>query len=316
NNPNNNPEPTEEQPRYHFRNRRLINYSDDQYERGEPTRFNTFSVSLLLHLISTFCITTVWASSNLSSQYNVHCIEGGVQLTVLDVAPYELCADQYCVEFGNPSKQETVIFPPQATDDCSMVYHYLGVRQDKPAEALRRRQLAEIIAIVTLLIPLTRGCQTVDLSEHYSTISHSEGRHKIPSTAIVELTPNLPIQWKSFSLTLTSLALPPTPLFNTYFISDAIRTAIWKREYHVALRCPDINSARRFDCPAVDNCVCTPAENHVNCRCSEFSITGGFNNTRNQLPVVFPALTFLPHPIVESSGKGFLNGYCRNCHHV
>ncbi|KAK5980748.1 hypothetical protein GCK32_020783 [Trichostrongylus colubriformis] len=35
------------------------------------------------------------------------------RVNTFSATPYELCADHYCVEFGNPSNQETVIFPPQ-----------------------------------------------------------------------------------------------------------------------------------------------------------------------------------------------------------
>ncbi|KAK6031840.1 hypothetical protein OSTOST_01995 [Ostertagia ostertagi] len=86
------------------------------------------------------------------------------------------------------------------------------------------------------------------------------------STTVVRLTPNLPTQCKSFRMTLTSLAFPPTPLLSTYFISDPRRTAL-----------------------------CTSAETHVNCRCTDFSISDWFYNIRNQLPVVFPAITLSPH---------------------
>ncbi|KAK6062179.1 hypothetical protein COOONC_00151 [Cooperia oncophora] len=100
---------------------------------------------------------------------------------------------------------------------------------------------------------------------------------------------------KTFRLTLTSLALPPIPLFNTHFISDSPRTAVWKRDHHPALRCPNFISAEQFNCEVFDECTCVPAELHVNCRYTSFSIADWFNNTRNHLPVVFPALSFFPH---------------------
>ncbi|KAK6033317.1 hypothetical protein OSTOST_00454, partial [Ostertagia ostertagi] len=139
----------------------------------------------------------------------------------------------------------------------------------------RNRNLAEIIAILVVLIAPSKGCQAF--------------------TTIVGLTPNLPTQWRSFRMTLTSLAFPPTPLLNTYFISDSRRTALWKRENHIALRCPDRASAQLLNCTLFDDCRCTSAETHVNCRCTDFSISDWFNSTRNQLPVVFPAITFSPH---------------------
>uniref|UniRef100_A0A0N4WGT1 Phlebovirus_G2 domain-containing protein n=1 Tax=Haemonchus placei TaxID=6290 RepID=A0A0N4WGT1_HAEPC len=124
-------------------------------------------------------------------------------------------------------------------------------------------------------------------------------------TAMIELAPNRPIQWKSFSLALNSLGLPRTSFFNSYFISDAIRTAIRRKDIRVPLRRPDFKSASLMDCPIVDNCRCSPAEIHVNRRCSEFSITNWINKTRNQLPVIYRALNFIPQRASKVQARVF-----------
>ncbi|VDM85136.1 unnamed protein product, partial [Strongylus vulgaris] len=43
--------------------------------------------------------------------------------------------------------------------------------------------------------------------------------------------PSVPVLWKSFSFTLSSITIPPTPVLHKPFISDENQTAIWNTQF-------------------------------------------------------------------------------------
>ncbi|KHJ87947.1 hypothetical protein OESDEN_12267 [Oesophagostomum dentatum] len=104
--------------------------------------------------------------------------------------------------------------------------------------------------------------------------------------------PNVPIKWKIFTITLTSVTVPPIPLLNSAFITDGNSTALWDSHLSVPLRCPNRTAAKTLACEVVENCKCFPAENHANCKCVDTSVSPIFNDLRNRLPAVFPSVSF------------------------
>ncbi|VDP53398.1 unnamed protein product, partial [Heligmosomoides polygyrus] len=70
---------------------------------------------------------------------------------------------------------------------------------------------------------------------------------------------------------LTSVGIPPLPLLNNPFISDDVKN---------------------LQCQMFDDCTCVPAETKANCYCKNLPIGTWFKSKRNQLPVLYPSLTF------------------------
>ncbi|KIH46190.1 hypothetical protein ANCDUO_23759, partial [Ancylostoma duodenale] len=111
-------------------------------------------------------------------------------------------------------------------------------------------------------------------------------------TFLAHMLPNVPIKWKSFTFTLTSITVPPMPLLHTSFISDGNNTALWKAELKPSLRCNNETAATKLRCEVIEDCTCYPAETQANCKCRDLSISNWFNDLRHRLPVVLPAVTF------------------------
>ncbi|KAJ1357443.1 hypothetical protein KIN20_038408 [Parelaphostrongylus tenuis] len=66
---------------------------------------------------------------------------------------------------------------------------------------------------------------------------------------MIHMRPNIPVTWNSFTYTLTSITIPPTPMLNVPFISNGNQTAIWPTRTLPPLQCnielqPEISSAR------------------------------------------------------------------------
>ncbi|EPB78509.1 Tas retrotransposon peptidase A16 [Ancylostoma ceylanicum] len=108
-------------------------------------------------------------------------------------------------------------------------------------------------------------------------------------TFLAHMLPNVPIKWKSFTFTLTSITVPPMPLLHTSFISDGNNTALWKAELKPSLRCNNETAATKLRCEVIEDCTCYPAETQANCKCKDLSISNWFNDLRHRLPVVLPA---------------------------
>ncbi|VDK46162.1 unnamed protein product [Cylicostephanus goldi] len=102
--------------RYNLRPRARINYkeqeADEQRERSDKGLISTtslFTVALL-----SLCVQMTRAVPN-KSDHQLHCKEGGVILSQSNGLPYEICAEEYCIEFRTPRHQEIVKFPSQIT---------------------------------------------------------------------------------------------------------------------------------------------------------------------------------------------------------
>ncbi|KAK5977239.1 hypothetical protein GCK32_002749 [Trichostrongylus colubriformis] len=127
----------------------------------------------------------------------------------------------------------------------------------------------------------TRWSEEVKLEIVIDTLNTTIGKRRFVQTAI----PNAPIDLPSFRLTMTSLTLPPTPALNTYFITDGHDTAIWSASNKPHLICSSKENATSAQCIFNDDCRCDPAENKVNCHCSEFKLDQEFNNIALRLPI-------------------------------
>lgn len=71
------------------------------------------------------------------------------------------------------------------------------------------------------------------------------------------MSPNVPVIWKSFTATLSSITVPPLPLLNSFFITDNTSTALWDSKLIPALQCQDKDSAENLDCEVRDKCILT-----------------------------------------------------------
>ncbi|KAK6033114.1 hypothetical protein OSTOST_00683, partial [Ostertagia ostertagi] len=149
---------------------------------------------------------------------------------------------------------------------CTLTYSYLPTRKDKPIpkRSQQKRRLAEIIAV-----SLT-----------------------ISSLIMKSSQPNVPIKIGAFTITLSSIGIPPIPLLNTFFITDGKNTSVWRTDTLPPLQCSTHSQARAMKCPVFDQCKCVPAENHINCNCRTLSVKAIFDDIRSKLPVIFPSLTF------------------------
>ncbi|XGW28655.1 hypothetical protein V3C99_008439 [Haemonchus contortus] len=63
-----------------------------------------------------------------------------------------------------------------------------------------------------------------------------------------------------WTLTLSSLGVPPTPVLDSTFIWDDTETAVVPRLYRPPLICRTPEEARNMTCEIEEDCKCTPAE--------------------------------------------------------
>uniref|UniRef100_A0A1I7WRF6 Integrase catalytic domain-containing protein n=1 Tax=Heterorhabditis bacteriophora TaxID=37862 RepID=A0A1I7WRF6_HETBA len=108
----------------------------------------------------------------------------------------------------------------------------------------------------------------------------------------VMMKPNIPYQGNNMTITLSELALPPTPILADQFVTDGTNTARWLSEYKLPLRCATREEAQTFNCTLVEDCLCSPAENTIRCDCKNQNITQIFNNIANRLPFTTPSVEF------------------------
>ncbi|KIH59094.1 hypothetical protein ANCDUO_10690 [Ancylostoma duodenale] len=109
-------------------------------------------------------------------------------------------------------------------------------------------------------------------------IKHFDAIQGKTRTYIAHMRPNIPVVWNSFTFTLSSVTVPPTPLLNTHFITDGNNTAIWDSHMIPPLQCPNKFAAETLNCTVVEDCTCYPAETQVNCKYREANISAWFNN--------------------------------------
>ncbi|RCN45078.1 hypothetical protein ANCCAN_08888 [Ancylostoma caninum] len=79
-------------------------------------------------------------------------------------------------------------------------------------------------------------------------VTHLDRLKKTSNTVTKFLLPNVPVKWGTFTITLSSIGIPPLPLLNTPFISNNKTTALWKPNMMPALRCSNLTNARNLAC--------------------------------------------------------------------
>ncbi|KAK6030782.1 hypothetical protein OSTOST_03074 [Ostertagia ostertagi] len=94
-------------------------------------------------------------------------------------------------------------------------------------------------------------------------------------------------------ITLSSVTVTPTPALQTWFITEGNNTARWTGSNIPTLECPSKKAAKVLDCEIHTNCRCQPAEDKMNCICTDTNITKDFNSElRNRLPLRYPWIEF------------------------
>ncbi|KAK6046017.1 hypothetical protein COOONC_16478 [Cooperia oncophora] len=106
---------------------------------------------------------------------------------------------------------------------------------------------------------------------------------------VLALTPNVPKELPLFTITMTSISLPPTPSLITSFITDGRDIALWDDTLKPHLVCPTAGHARTLNCSFYDDCTCNAAETIVKCTCSDVDITAEFGRIASKLPITTAA---------------------------
>lgn len=116
------------------------------------------------------------------------------------------------------------------------------------------------------------------------------GKHQ---STTVFLQPTVPVTTGTIRLSLSSLAMPPTPALNAHFITDGDEMAIWYQQIQMPLKCQSREEAETLNCSSSHNCVCQSAELRVSCRCVDHDITSLFHGRlENRMPVRQPWISF------------------------
>ncbi|KHJ80573.1 Tas retrotransposon peptidase A16, partial [Oesophagostomum dentatum] len=104
-------------PRYNLRQQPRINYDEEapQTENRTLIRPPTVKQVNTLSMVILSFLTAVIALGDASVTKSIQCIQGGVQLSMSDPRPFEICTEGFCYQYDNPNKNETVILPPQET---------------------------------------------------------------------------------------------------------------------------------------------------------------------------------------------------------
>ncbi|KAK6017273.1 hypothetical protein OSTOST_17207, partial [Ostertagia ostertagi] len=159
--------------------------------------------------------------------------------------------------------------------------------------------LVELLAIVMTLAIITstvQGCQQIDIFAHQSTVAAFDYKNNERRKWTIQMLPNVPVKRSAFSLTLSSINVPPTPLLNTPFITDGQNIALWDSRLAPALLCDNSSAALNLDCEFRDNCACYSAETKANCKCENIDLDTWFSNLQHRLPVITPSVSFKKDP--------------------
>ncbi|KAK6764308.1 hypothetical protein RB195_024579 [Necator americanus] len=99
---------------YNLRPRQKINYNEGtENVEGTANTNNIVNASTLLQISVLLLLgMTATATINEPAIRSLQCIQGGVHLKSSGGIPYEICADEYCVQIDNPKVNENVSFPP------------------------------------------------------------------------------------------------------------------------------------------------------------------------------------------------------------
>ncbi|CAJ0595615.1 unnamed protein product [Cylicocyclus nassatus] len=265
------PQKAQEEPartRYDLRPRKRIGYNKERrapfllrisisYRISPPL---TLFASILFLCLPSLAHPTNWVVTN--SLRNIQCFAGGVEIRSEDHTPYEICADNFCQYFELPQALETVHFPPQVL-----------VHEQNVHWKMKRNNSIQIVELT---------CPPASFFL----------RNSGAFTGLLHMQPNVPIMWKFFTFTLSSITLPPIPLLNRPFISDGNTTALWDYRFRLPLRCANRTAAKKLQCQFEENCTCFPAESQANCKCSNVSLSSWFNNINHVLPAVFSSVSF------------------------
>ncbi|VDK40164.1 unnamed protein product [Cylicostephanus goldi] len=108
---------------------------------------------------------------------------------------------------------------------------------------------------------------------------------KDSSVYVIPVSPNVPTTIQNFTITLTSLALPPLPILNKKFLSDGDQIAIFQENDELSLYCKTLEDAQNLKCDLRDKCDCGAAENKVRCECKSPSLASYFGDLTRKLPL-------------------------------
>ncbi|CAK5072677.1 unnamed protein product [Meloidogyne enterolobii] len=107
---------------------------------------------------------------------------------------------------------------------------------------------------------------------------------------IIDLAPGITVTWKELELTLKSLTTPIVPSLNKNFVSDRKKAAILSPEIENELskfKCSSKKQAIEFVNCSMDPlaCNCHPADNNINCLCTELLNEKMIFRPENTLPI-------------------------------
>ncbi|KAK6023930.1 zinc knuckle [Ostertagia ostertagi] len=134
-----------------------------------------------------------------------------------------------------------------------------------------------------------RKCASVNTTSLVPELS--QGNKPRKNTIILQ--PTIPQNVGTMRITLSSVTVTPTPALQTWFITEGNNTARWTGSNIPTLECPSKKAAKVLDCEIHTNCRCQPAEDKMNCICTDTNITKDFNSElRNRLPLRYPWIEF------------------------
>ncbi|KAK5964383.1 hypothetical protein GCK32_010050 [Trichostrongylus colubriformis] len=120
-------------------------------------------------------------------------------------------------------------------------------------------------------------------------------RQKSVEKKVVVVHPTVPTNTDNMRITLSALAVPPTPALSSTFISDGSHLATWNHKDKPHLQCGSEMDARSLNCSVTTSCNCEPAENKINCLCVDANITEIFTrDIETRFPIHRPWITFTP----------------------
>ncbi|KAL6734959.1 hypothetical protein Aduo_005445 [Ancylostoma duodenale] len=103
----------------------------------------------------------------------------------------------------------------------------------------------------------TKWTEQVTLEVTIANLSSYEGKRLY----ILAITPNVPTEIPSMTVTMTAITLPPLPGLSTEFITDGRDVAISNNPFTPDLLCVSWRHARDMNCTLEDDCRCHAAEN-------------------------------------------------------
>ncbi|VDP10436.1 unnamed protein product [Heligmosomoides polygyrus] len=107
--------------------------------------------------------------------------------------------------------------------------------------------------------------------------------------------PNQPKRIPPFTITLSSLSIPPTPFLSSRFLTDGTRTAIAPLNYLPPLRCSTWEHASNLTCNVTEDCKCSPAEVKILCDCKDVNLTSHILDLNHRLPILRPNMELRTH---------------------